>query len=177
MQNLHIRQERSADRSPVLALVERAFRNEAFSDQREHLLVERLRDTAAFVPELSLVAEKEERIVGYILLTKIDIQGRDRNHPSLALAPVAVHPDFRGRGVGTALIREAHRRAYAIGFGSVVLLGHAAYYPRFGYRPAHHFGIELPFDVPAENAMVVELRPGSLKGVSGRVRYAPAFTE
>ncbi|MGB3798862.1 MAG: N-acetyltransferase, partial [Lewinella sp.] len=123
MQNVNIRQERAADRLAVHALVEEAFRGESFSDQREHLLVDRLRNTSGFVPELSLVAEWKGRVVGYILLTKIFIETSQGNYPSLALAPIAVGADLRGRGIGGLLIREAHRRAYEVGFGSIVVLG------------------------------------------------------
>ena len=62
-----------------------------------------------------------------------------------------VHPDFQGQGIGGALIREAHEIARRLGHGSVVLLGHEGYYPRFGYEMCRDYGIRLPFEVPDEN--------------------------
>lgn len=145
------------------------------SDHQEQFLVERLRRSDAFLPELSLVAEMDDKIVGYILLSKIRIQNHKDCFDSLALAPVAVLPEYQGRGVGGTLIRAAHDKACHLGHGSVVLLGHETYYPKFGYRPAHLFGISLPFDVPKENCMAIELTEGALDQVSGTVVYPRAF--
>ncbi len=189
-----IREERIEDRAEVERVVELAFADVRDSDHTEHLLVRRLRDCAAFVPELSLVAEDEEGgIVGHILLTKVEIVpddapatvqsddqsscGRADSTPavSLALAPLSVLPEFQLQGIGSALIVQAHRHAVALGFGSAVVLGHKDYYPRFGYRPASQFGINLPFDAPAECCMAIELIPGSLSGIHGTVRYSPPF--
>lgn len=54
-----------------------------------------------------------------------------------------------------------------MGFGSVILLGHPAFYPKFGYRPLKEFGIKLPFDVPDECCMAIELTEGALCNISG----------
>lgn len=98
------------------------------SDHSEHLLVERLRRSDAFIPELSLIAESGGEIVGYILMTKVAIISDCQTVISLALAPVAVLPLYQGQGVGGALIRAAHKRAAKLGYGSAVLLGHKDYY-------------------------------------------------
>jgi len=178
MIKLKIRKEEEGDFKVVFNLIENAFENVAFSDHREQFLVERLRSSAAFVPELSIVGILEDKIVGYILLTRIVIKTENgAETESLALAPVAVLQDFQGKGIGGQLIREAHRIASEMGFGSVVVLGHEKYYPRFGYKIAAVYGIQLPFDVPSENCMIIELIPGALKGVSGVVVYPKAFFE
>lgn len=173
--DLTIRQESIADHEQVGQIVAAAFEKEEMSDQTEHLLVARLRKSEAFVPELSLVAEVDGSLVGHILLTRIVIREGDEVAESLALAPVSVLPDWQGKGIGGQLIEEAHRVAREMGFGSVLLLGHADYYPRFGYRKASDFGIRLPFEVPDENCMAAELQAGSLKEVTGLVEYPPAF--
>lgn len=170
-----IRQETVADYTAISSLVEDAFRTEEHSDHREHLLVDRLRHSPAYIPELALVAQESDgQIIGHILLTRITI---GEHHPSLALAPVAVLPRYQGKGIGGLLIREAHKRAAEMGFGSVVLLGHKDYYPRFGYLPLSGFGIRLPFEAPDDYCMVHELHPGALNGVSGMVTYPQAFFE
>ena len=176
MGSMQIRKEEVADREAVFRVVERAFENEVHSDHREQFLVERLRHSAAFVPELALVAELDGSVVGYILLTKIRIVNEQGNStPSLALAPVAVLPAHQGKGIGGQLIAYAHRRAAALGFGSVVVLGHGNYYPRFGYRPAREYNISLPFEVPDENCMAIELAVGALNNARGMVEYAAEF--
>lgn len=173
--NITIRQEREEDHKAVFELIEKAFESEQMSDHQEQFLVERLRNSNAFVPELSLVAETENKIAGHILLTKLKIKNDYNEFDSLALAPVSVLPEYQGNGIGGMLIKESHRRAKKSGFKSVVLLGHEEYYPRFGYKQAGNFGIELPFDVPKENCMAIELVENGLKGVTGMVEYAREF--
>ncbi|MEO4004463.1 MULTISPECIES: N-acetyltransferase [unclassified Flavobacterium] len=175
---LEIRKEDKNDFEAVFKLIENAFENVVFSDHREQFLVERLRNSDAFVPELSIVGVLEGKIVGYILLTKIVIKANNGvETESLALAPVAVLQDFQKKGVGGQLIRAAHDKARTMGFGSVILLGHEKYYPKFGYQMTSQYGIRLPFDVPEENCMLIELIPGALKEVSGVVVYPKAFFE
>ena len=175
--NLRIRQERVDDYKAVEALVEAAFKDMIHSDGTEHQLVARLRHSSSFIPKLSLVAELDGRLVGHILLTKIQIQEEDKSHPSLTLAPVSVHPDFHKQGIGSTLINKAHDIAKDLGYLSIVLLGHAEYYPRFGYKPTYKYGIQLPFEATPEHCMIVELVEDGLKNVKGMVVYDKAFFE
>jgi len=158
--DIKIRQETSTDYKAVFKLIEEAFENEALSD---------------FVPELSLVAEVDDEIAGYILLTKIKIKSEKDEFGSLALAPVAVLPKFQKKGIGGMLINKAHKIAKSLDYKSIILLGHEKYYPRFGYLPVDQFGIELPFDAPKENCMAVELIENALSGISGMVKYPKEF--
>lgn len=176
---IHIRQEQESDSKVVFKLIENAFLNIEESDHQEQFLVERLHQSDTFIPELSLVAEtSDKQIVGYILLTEVEIVSDD-NHitTSLGLAPLAVLPEYQRQGIGGMLLNEAHRTATALGYGSVVLLGHKDYYPRFGYKRAAGFGIGFPFDVPDDCCMAIELIPGTLNHVSGTVRYPHTFFE
>ena len=170
-----IRQEVEKDHEIVFRLIEAAFRDMEMSDQQEHFLVERLRLSDAFIPELSLVAIGYETIIGHILLTRISIVNEENVTPSLALAPVSVLPEFQGRGVGTALIIESHKVAKNMGHDSIVLVGHPDYYPRFGYECINRYGITLPFDVPEEASMIKGLSSGALNNVKGAVMYPKAF--
>ncbi|MCO5232317.1 MAG: N-acetyltransferase [Chitinophagales bacterium] len=174
---LSIRQETSADYSTVFDLIEQAFRNETVSDKKEQFLVERLRKSDSFIPELSLVAEVNHEIVGYILLTKITIETNTESIISLALAPVAVLPAFQNKGIGGKLIEEAHHIAKELGYQSIILLGHEKYYPKFGYQLLHPFNISLPFDAPKENCMAIELVVDALKNKEGKVNYPKEFFE
>lgn len=175
---LLIRQENASDHIEVFKIIELAFKNEEFSDHREQFLVNRLRKSKAFVPELALVAVYNDIIVGHILLTKIKIINKSKLFSSLALAPVSVLPKYQGQGLGGLLIKHAHKAAKKIGFQSVVLVGHANYYPKFGYRTAASYSIELPFEaVPRENCMAIELVENGLKKVAGMVVYPREFEE
>ncbi|MEL6718607.1 MAG: N-acetyltransferase [Bacteroidota bacterium] len=175
--NIKIRQEKEKDHQIVENLIATAFEVVEISDHKEHFLVHRLRKSDAFVAELSLVAETNNQIVGHILFTKILIQNNTDNFESLALAPVSVLPEFQGKGIGGLLIRKGHEIAKSLGFESVVLLGHAEYYPKFGYKRASSFGISLPFEVPDENCMAIELVENALDEVNGIVQYPKAFFE
>lgn len=171
-----IRQETKVDYPAVYDLIERAFAPLAESDHDEHRLVERLRQSDAFIPQLSLVAATaDNKILGHVLLTKAYIVSDRRRTLSLAVAPLSVSPEWQRQGIGGALLREAHQRAADMGYGSALLLGHPGYYPRFGYRAASLYGIRFPFEAPDECCMAIELLPDALKGVQGMVEYAPEF--
>jgi putative acetyltransferase len=114
-------------------------------------------------------------IVGHVLLSPVRIDGRS-DPPGLGLAPLAVLPAHQRRGIGQRLTREALRRAAALGHAYVVVLGHPAYYPRFGFVPASRFGLRYEQSVPDDVFLALELTPGALDGVSGVVRYLPAFS-
>jgi predicted N-acetyltransferase YhbS len=174
---LLIREEKPDDYNKVFHLVERAFLDQAYSDHREHHLVKRLRDSSNFIPQLSIVAEIDGRLAGYILLTEIKIAGPAGQYVSLAMAPIAVYPDFQRQGIGSKLIIYAHKKAKELGYRSVVVIGHQDYYPKFGYQLAHKFGLTFPFKVPEINCFAIELVKGGLAGVQGEVVYAAAFFE
>ena len=175
---IEIRQEGNAELHAICNLIETAFADMRESDHQEHLLVDRLHKSDTYIPELSLVAKTDNgKIVGYILLTKVDIVSESGAQTSLAVAPLAVLPEYQNRGIGGMLLKEAHKRAVALGYETAVLLGHKDYYPRFGYRKAIEYGIEFPFDVPSEYCQVIELIPDALKSVNGIVRYPAVFFE
>ncbi|NLP41786.1 MAG: N-acetyltransferase [Veillonellaceae bacterium] len=173
--NIRIRKETERDYRNVEDLVQKAFQEAQFSDHSEHLLVSRLRKSNAFIAELSLVAEKAGLLVGHILFSKVRIVNERKIVESLALAPVAVLPEYQNKGVGKLLIREGLRIAQELGFESVIVLGHEHYYPRFGFKPARSWGIKLPFTVPEENFMALELKEGALDDAAGVVEYPQEF--
>lgn len=174
---LKLRQENKNDFKSVFQLIEKAFQNEEYSDHKEQFLVERLRNSEVLIPELSIVAEIDNEIVGHILFTKLKIKNNLNSFESLALAPVSVLPEFQGKGIGSKLILHGHEIAKSLGYKSVILLGHQDYYPRFGYELCEKYNIKMPFNVPAENCMVIALAEDGLKDVSGEVVYPKAFFE
>jgi putative acetyltransferase len=133
--------------------------------------VDALRDSDAHVPELCLVAILDGSVVGHIAFSRARLVSGPQ---VLALAPMAVRPDHQRRGAGSALISEALKRAAATHFPLIVLVGHADYYPRFGFEPADALGIKAPFDVPPEAWMAYRL-PAYTPEARGTVMYPDAF--
>ncbi len=176
--NVIIRQEQNSDSPMIYDLIMAAFADVEESDHQEHFLVERLHQSNTFILELSLVAETDnQKIVGYILLTEVEIVSKNIIVSSLGVAPLAVLPEFQKLGIGGRLLKEAHKKAVLLGYDTAVLLGHKDYYSRFGYRRAVDFGIEFPFDVPSDCCMIIELRPNAADNISGVVRYPDIFFE
>ncbi|MDH4422003.1 N-acetyltransferase [Bacillus cereus] len=171
-----IRQEQKNDYRKTEEVVQQAFLHEEFSDKTEHELVKRIRECDAFVPELSIVAVDEE-IVGHIMLSKITIEKDGASVDSLALAPVSVATGHQKKGIGGKLIVAALEKAKEIGYGSVVVLGHPEYYPKFGFKKASEWNVQAPFEVPDEVFMAMELMENALEGVEGIVQYSSAFSE
>ncbi|QIW20042.1 GNAT family N-acetyltransferase [Bacillus thuringiensis] len=171
-----IRQEQQNDYRKTEEVVQQAFLHEEFSDKKEHELVSRIRKCDAFIPELSIVAVDEE-IVGHILLSKIKIEQGATSVESLALAPISVARGHQKKGIGGKLIGAALEKAKELGYGSVVVLGHPEYYPKFGFKKASEWNIKAPFEVPDEVFMVIELSENALQGVEGIVQYSSAFAE
>ncbi|MCQ8240181.1 GNAT family N-acetyltransferase [Rhizosaccharibacter radicis] len=172
-----IRAERPGEAGTIADAIRQAYVGVPWSDHREHLMVERLRQTAAFVPALSLVALAGDEIAGHVLLTKAHVRGPEGNAEILALAPLSVVPGHRGRGIGARLVREAHRRAAILGFRAVVLVGILRFYDRLGYQPLNRYPILLPFEASPEICRILPLVPDGLRGLSGTVEYAPGWLD
>ena len=118
---------------------------------------------------------EREPIVGHVLLSPVTIDGKDEPR-GLGLAPLAVLPAYQRQGIGTRLVEAALRRARLLGYAYVVVLGHPRYYPRFGFVPASRFGLRYEQRALDDAFMALELVPGALNGISGPVRYSPAFS-
>jgi predicted N-acetyltransferase YhbS len=172
-----VRAERPGDVAAIADLVIRAYADIPYSDHREHLMIERLRDSDAFIPALSLLAERDGAAVGHILLTRAQIGSGSHAATTLALAPLSVVPDCQRMGVGKRLVTAAHRRAADLGFETILLVGIPSYYLQFGYQPLSRYPITLPFEAPDADCMILPLKPGALEGVSGIVRYADAWLD
>jgi putative acetyltransferase len=147
----------------------------AFGRDNEARLVEVIRASAEFIPELSLVAVDGESVVGNILFSRVAIRARERVLPALALAPVAVRPQLQNRGVGSELVRRGLDACRRLKHRIVVVVGHPNYYPRFGFTSARAFGLEARYPDPV--FMAQELVPGALRGVRGTVEYSAAFSQ
>lgn len=150
----------------------------AFGQADESHLVERIRASTFFVPDLSIVAELAGLAIAHVLLSRIWF--RDRNgylSDVLALAPVSVAPEYQGRGIGSKLIEHALLRATELGYASVILLGHPNYYPRFGFVPSDRFKIALPPFVTDQSAFMIKVLYPARSPSDGAIIYTPAFDD
>jgi putative acetyltransferase len=143
----------------------------AFGTSEEADLVESLRTDGDVL--VSVVAEVERQIVGHVLFSRMAIDTGAAEIPAVALAPVAVAPLYQRQGIGGRLIESGLRELRSLGERIVIVVGHPTYYPRFGFSSERARSLEHSF--PPEAFMALELMPGALDGLRGRVRYARAF--
>ncbi|WP_425148050.1 GNAT family N-acetyltransferase [Deinococcus sp.] len=142
---LLIRPEIPADIADIAEVTRRAFDR---TKGEEVEMVANCRASARFIPELSLVAVLDDRVIGHVLTARTDLHGdtdnSERPRRALLLGPISVRPEFQRRGVGATLIRRTLEIAAARPEPMIVLWGRSEYYPRFGFRPASDFGL-LPY--------------------------------
>jgi len=148
----------------------RAVLRHAFEGDEEANLVEALRDDGDVLVEL--VAANDIAVFGHVAFSPLGVERAEQTLDAAALAPVAVLPAFQRKGVGAALIEAGVARCQTLGVPAIVVLGHADYYPRFGFSVRLAEKLEAPFAGP--NLMAREFVPGCLQQ-GGRLRYAAAF--
>ena len=161
-----IRAETATDYSMI-----RQVNEDAFGGAEEADLVESLRTDGVVL--LSVVAELDGQVVGHILFSRMTIDTPAGAIAAVALAPMAVSPRYQRQGIGGRLIRYGLDTVRGLGERIVIVVGHPAYYPRFGFSSAQARSLESPF--PAGAFMALELSPGAIDGIHGRVRYPRAF--
>jgi putative acetyltransferase len=165
---LEIRAERAGDAAAV-----RAVNQAAFAGPDEARLVDRLRERAQ--PYLGLVAVADGAVIGHILFTPVTLHCYQAPYTIMALAPMSVLPAWQRRGVGSALVRAGLEACRAAGHDVAVVVGHPAYYPRFGFVRARPLGLMPDPPFPDDAFMVAELTPGALRGRRGVVLYGGDF--
>ena len=170
MDSFYICPESPGD-SPAIFEVNR----QAFGQDGEARLVNALREDGDYDPALSLVAVHDGRIIGHILFPPINIVSETVTIPALALAPLSVHQDFQGMGIGAALVQDGLSECRRLGHKIVIVVGHPGYYPRFGFKLARDSDIHAPFPCPDEAFMALGLSEDALAGISGTVEYPVAF--
>jgi putative acetyltransferase len=169
--NISIRPEQPDDTDEIYELNQLVFEQD-----NEARLVDHVRQGLHFIPELSLVATSDEKLIGYILFSHITIANGEYRHQSLGLTSMVVHPEYQKRGIGAKLITHGLQRASELGFTDVFVFGHEFYFPKFGFIPTAKWNIRPPFDVPSEVFMALELVPNALANVSGIVEFPIEFS-
>jgi putative acetyltransferase len=167
---INIRQETPSDYDAV-----RRVNMISFGRKNEAELVDRLRKTDSFIPELSLVALEGERIIGHLLITKVHVTSNERSITLLALSPMCVIPEYQNKGVGTRMVEAAIRICRGLNYPAIVVLGHPPFYSRLGFVESGLYGIKSPFDAPPEAYMVYILVEELSGHVAGVVTYPDEF--
>ena len=172
---LEIRREQDSDRNEVFQIHQNSFQRDD-----EAQLVAKLRKNSQFNPNLSFVVLVNEKIVGHLLFTPVEVNYSSclKSVSSLALAPVSILSEYQRQGIGSKLIEYAINELKSQDFSSIIVLGHEHYYPRFGFIPAKKYQIRPSFPLANENCfMVLELKPQTLpiNNGEGVVQYLPEF--
>ena len=167
---MKIRQEQSADYAEIYDLVKNAFATAEVSDGDEQDYVNDLRKSDKYIPELALVAEENDTLIGHIMLTSTQIKCGEKIFTELLLSPLCVELSHRKTGVGAALVCESFRLAKEMGYLAVFVVGDPKYYTRFGFKCAVGFGIINEGDIPAQFVMAHELTADALKDKQGFVK-------
>ena len=165
-----VRPEREADHPAIAEVVRAAF---VRHPDEVATLVERIRASEQYIPELALVAEDSSGVIAHVMLSWVGIEGGSRTR-ILDLTPMSVRPDRQRIGVGTRLIWDVLGRAEDAGEPAVMVEGIPGYYPRFGFERASALGFVPPSEIPDEAFMVKRL-PGYSPDLAGRIVYPAAF--
>lgn len=172
-ENISIRPEEAKDFEDIASI-----NRQAFGDEGEGVaeLVELIRKSPNYIPELSFVAEYDGKVAGHIMLSYLKLQDNEKLHQVVTLSPLSVAPSLQKQGIGSALIKTAIEKADQFGESLIVLEGSPRYYPRFGFKPAKNFGIsiDLPHWAPEDADMVYPLSAYNAD-IKGKVVYPPAF--
>jgi putative acetyltransferase len=150
---------------PAIAAINRS----AFGGGEEAALVERLRRDGDVVAEL---VAGEAAPIGHILFSRLAVEAGGAAPFVAALAPMAVLPGRQREGVGSSLVEAGLSACRESGVDAILVVGHPAYYPRFGFDAGAAAPIRTPYPGPA--FMGLDLTPGTLASVEA-VRYPAAF--
>ncbi|HEV2836302.1 MAG TPA: N-acetyltransferase [Pyrinomonadaceae bacterium] len=165
MSKTTIREEHANDLAAI-----RDVNTRAFGQEQEGNIVDALRSNGAAL--LSLVATIDGGAVGHIMYSPAtvgDVTGA-------ALGPMAVVPEYQRQGIGSKLVEAGNARLKDAGTSFIIVLGHADYYPRFGFKRASTLAIKCEWDVPDEVVMMLILDQAKMQGVSGLVKYRHEFS-
>ena len=162
---IEIRTERPGDAAAL-----RDLNRGAFGQDQEGNIVDALRSNGAAL--LSLVATLNNQVVGHVLYSPASVG----EVTGAALGPMAVLPEHQRQGVGSELIEAGNLKLGNEGCPFIIVLGHASYYPRFGFKPANTYGIKCEWEVPDDVFMILVLDETKMQGVSGLARYRHEFS-
>jgi len=154
---LSIREENTIDIPFLTELI-----NSCFLNENEKTLVTLLRKREKFTKQLSLVAEYEKKIVGYLLLNPIELKTGSHLIQTVWLEPLCVNPSMHGNGIGTKLVNYGITKAKELGLESMFVTGDLDFYSRFGFCKGEKFGIKPSISILPDAFLALELKEKSL---------------
>jgi predicted N-acetyltransferase YhbS len=163
---LTIRAETAADHAAIKRIVD-----EAFGGTIEGEIVDAIRASDRFVPELSLVAVSDREPVGHVISSYADVVPDTRR--VLLVGPLAVLPPYQRRGIGSALMQETIRLADERGEPLLLIEGNPKYYGRFGFTRADDAGIEPPPEAHGPQYFMMRPLAAYDASIRGRAIYPP----
>lgn len=169
----NIRPETESDYSEIYQLIKTAFETARVKDGDEQDYAVNLRKSPKYIPGLSLVAEHEGKLIGHIMLTRLEISLTSgiNKIKALLIAPLSVKLEYRNKQIGSALIKESLRLAKKAGYTAVFLCGDPEYYKRFGFIESSNFNINNINGIPDLYSLAYELEPGALGKDSGIIDF------
>ncbi len=172
---ISIREETSHDLCAIREVTLAAFAASEFGHNGEADLIDALRTSDS--DHLSLVAHSDHDVVGHILFTSVTVRTPQQQYLGMGLAPMSVSPQHQRNGVGSLLVTEGLDRLFGDGCQFVVVLGHPAYYPRFGFQSASRFGILHGFSEVPQDLFFICNNPRFTMThiIGGRAYYHPVF--
>ena len=162
---IEIREEQPDDITAI-----REVNRRAFGQDQEGNIVDALRSNGAAL--LSLVATRNGRVVGHIMYSPVSVG----EVTGAGLGPMAVLPAHQGQGIGSTLVRAGNQKLKDAGCPFIVVVGHARYYPRFGFTSASTQAITCEWEVPDDVFMLLILDEMKMQGVSGLATYRHEFS-
>jgi putative acetyltransferase len=162
---IKIRNEEEIDYEKVEEVTRKAFWNLYIPGCNEHYLVHVMRSHKDFIPELDLVIEVDNQIIGNIMYTKaklVDESGKEKE--ILTFGPVCIMPGYQRMGYGKMLMEHSFEQAVAIGYDVIVIFGNPSNYVSLGFKSCKKYNICLENGSYPSAMMVKELKPETLDG-------------
>ena len=163
-----IRPEEPSDYRGAEEMILGAFWNKYRPGCNEHFIVHKLRESDAYLPQLSRIAVVDGEIAGGIYYSKALLENDTATKEILLFGPLCVAPKWQGRGIGRMLLEETLELARKAGYEGVVITGEPDYYPRLGFKTCDQFGITTADGKNFDAFMGIELVPGGLSDFGGR---------
>ena len=184
---LTIRPEEHKDYKSIVSLILRSFQEGTdYSDGTVIIaLVEEIRDSKYYIPELSFVAELDGKVAGHFLFSRFPLSptkegghGGRTDAGIVMLAPVSVHADFFRQGIGTAMLTLGIEKVKELGYKGITVEGNFRFYNQLGFRTSSEYHIFPTSGIPMKEPrcmMCQETYDGALDGIRGYIVYDMYF--
>lgn len=143
--------------------------DKSFGKDRHNKTAYRLRDGVSDVKTLSFVIRIDGVLKATIRFWPVLIKDKDKSYDALLLGPIAIDEEFRGKGMGIALIEHSLTQAAVFGASRVILVGDEPFYRKIGFKRSLAEGLIMPGPVDYDRLLAKELVEGSFEGIKGLI--------